>query len=69
MIKIAGVVNVIDIIYKTKRKMCKSLKKSTFILFGSVLPKWNYWAVPQNAVAQVGAMPGFVFNRLAGSLP
>lgn len=42
------VVNLIHTVYKTGRKVCESFKKNMPILFDSVLPKWNYCAVPQN---------------------
>ena len=42
------VVNLLSTIYKTGRKVCESFKKHMPILFDSILPKWNYRAVPQN---------------------
>ena len=43
------VVNLIKTVYKTGRKVCESFKKNMPIIFDSILPKWNYRAVPQNA--------------------
>ena len=42
-------VNLIKTVYKTGRKVCESFKKNMPIIFDSILPKWNYRAVPQNA--------------------
>ena len=42
------VVNLIKTVYKTGRKVCESFKKNIPIIFDSILPKWNYRAVPQN---------------------
>jgi hypothetical protein len=42
------VVNLITTVYKTGRKVCESFKKNMPIIFDSILPKWNYRAVPQN---------------------
>ena len=43
------VVNLITTVYKTGRKVCESFKKNMPIIFDSILPKWNYRAVPKNA--------------------
>jgi hypothetical protein len=43
------VVNLIDTVYKTGRKVCENFKKNMPILFDSVLPKWNYRAIPQKS--------------------
>ena len=43
------VVNLIKTVYKTGRKVCDSFKKNMPIIFDSILPKWNYRAIPQNA--------------------
>ena len=42
-------VNLIKTVYKTGRKVCKSFKENIPIIFDSILPKWNYRAVPHNA--------------------
>ena len=42
-------VNVITSVYKTGRKVCENFKMNMPLLFDSILPKWNYRAVPQNA--------------------
>ena len=42
-------VNLIKTVYKTGRRVCESFKKNMPIIFDSILPKWNYRAVPQNA--------------------
>jgi hypothetical protein len=42
------VVNLIKTVYKTGQKVCESYKKNMPITFDSILPKWNYRAVPQN---------------------
>lgn len=40
------VVNVIDKIYQTGRKVAAGFKESMHIVFDPFLPKWNYTAVP-----------------------
>ena len=40
------VVNVIDKIYETARKVAKGFKETMKIIFDEYLPKWNYPAVP-----------------------
>jgi hypothetical protein len=40
------VVNVIDKVYQTGRKVAEGFKESMRIVFDAVLPKWNYTAVP-----------------------
>lgn len=40
------VVNVIDKIYETGRKVAKGFKETMKIIFDEYLPKWNYRAVP-----------------------
>lgn len=40
-------VRVIDQLYETGRKVSDAFKKNMPIVFEPVLPKWNYWAVPQ----------------------
>jgi hypothetical protein len=42
-------VNLITTVYKTGRKVCENFKMNMPLLFDSLLPKWNYRAVPQNA--------------------
>jgi Rhodopirellula transposase DDE domain len=42
------VVNLITTVYKTGRKVCENFKKNMPIKFDSILPKWNYQAIPQN---------------------
>jgi hypothetical protein len=39
-------VNVIDKVYQTGRKVAEGFKESMRIVFDTVLPKWNYTAVP-----------------------
>jgi hypothetical protein len=40
-------VRVIDKLYETGRKVSDAFKQNMPIVFEPVLPKWNYWAVPQ----------------------
>jgi len=40
-------VRVIDKLYETGRKVSDTFKQSLPIVFEPVLPKWNYWAMPQ----------------------
>ncbi|MEG4514294.1 ISAzo13 family transposase, partial [Microcoleus sp. F6_B4] len=40
------VVNVIDKIYQTGRKVAKGFKETMTIIFDDYLPNWNYRAVP-----------------------
>jgi hypothetical protein len=40
-------VRVIDKLYETGRKVSDAFKQNMPIVFEAVLPKWNYWAVPQ----------------------
>jgi hypothetical protein len=40
------VVNVLDKIYKTGRKVADGFKNTMKIIFDEYLPKWNYRAVP-----------------------
>ena len=40
------VVNVIDKVYQTGRKVAEGFRESRRIVFDAVLPKWNYTAVP-----------------------
>lgn len=40
-------VRVIDKLYKTGRKVSEHFKKKMPIVFEPILPKWNYWAMPQ----------------------
>ena len=40
------VVNVLDKIYKTGRKVAEGFKETMKIIFDEYLPKWNYRAVP-----------------------
>jgi hypothetical protein len=42
------VVNVLDKIYKTGRKVADRFKNTMKIIFDEYLPKWNYRAVPTN---------------------
>ena len=42
------VVNVLDKIYKTGRKVADGFKNTMKIIFDEYLPKWNYRAVPTN---------------------
>ena len=41
-------VNLMPSVYKTGRKVCKKFKQNMPLLFDSILPRWNYRAVPQN---------------------
>nr|CAD5953376.1 Transposase [Planktothrix pseudagardhii]CAD5985656.1 Transposase [Planktothrix pseudagardhii] len=41
------VVNVVDQVYQTGRKVTDHFKKTLKIVFDEYLPKWNYRAVPQ----------------------
>jgi hypothetical protein len=41
------VVNVVDQVYQTGRKVTDNFKKTLKIIFDEHLPKWNYRAVPQ----------------------
>lgn len=41
------VVNVVDQVYQTGRKVTAHFKKTLKIVFDEYLPKWNYRAVPQ----------------------
>ena len=41
-----SLVNVIDKIYETGRKVAKGFKETMKIIFDEYLPKWNYRAVP-----------------------
>jgi hypothetical protein len=45
------IVNLITTVYKTGRKVCKNFKENMPIIFDSLLPKWNYRAIPQIGVA------------------
>ena len=40
------VVNVLDKVYKTGRKVAEGFKETMKIIFDEYLPKWNYRAVP-----------------------
>jgi hypothetical protein len=40
-------VRVIDKLYETGRKVSEAFKKKMPIVFEPILPKWNYWAMPQ----------------------
>jgi hypothetical protein len=40
------VVNVLDKIYETGRKVANGFKETMKIIFDEYLPKWNYRAVP-----------------------
>ncbi len=42
------VVNLIETVYKTGRKVCEDFKDNMRIIFDDVLPKWNYRAIPQH---------------------
>ena len=44
---LAVTVRVIDKLYAIGRKVSQAFKKKMPIVFEPVLPKWNYWAVPQ----------------------
>ena len=39
-------VNILDKVYATGKKVAKGFKKTMRILFDDFLPKWNYRAVP-----------------------
>ena len=39
-------VNILDKVYATGKKVAKDFKKTMRILFDDFLPKWNYRAVP-----------------------
>ena len=40
------VVNMLDKIYETGRKVAKGFKETMKIIFDEYLPKWNYRVVP-----------------------
>ena len=40
-------VRVLDKLYETGRKVSDAFKQNMPIVFEPVLPKWNYWVVPQ----------------------
>ena len=40
-------VRVLDKLYEGGRTVSEAFKKNMPIIFDPVLPKWNYWAVPQ----------------------
>ena len=42
-------VSILEKVYATGRKCAAGFKKSMKIVFDSVLPKWNYRAVPEPA--------------------
>ena len=44
---LAVTVRVVDKLYETGRKVSDAFKQHMPIVFDSVLPKWNYRAVPQ----------------------
>jgi hypothetical protein len=44
---LAVTVRVLDKLYETGRKVSDAFKQHMPIVFDPVLPKWNYWAVPQ----------------------
>lgn len=44
---LAVTVRVLDKLYETGRKVSDAFKQHMPIVFDTVLPKWNYWAVPQ----------------------
>jgi hypothetical protein len=44
---LAVTVRVLDKLYETGRKVSDAFKEQMPIVFDTVLPKWNYWAVPQ----------------------
>lgn len=44
---LAVTVRVLDKLYATGRKVSDAFKQHMPIVFDTVLPKWNYWAVPQ----------------------
>lgn len=41
-------VNLTTTVYQTGRKVCENFKKNMPLLFDSILPKWNYRAVPRH---------------------
>ena len=41
-------VDIIDKVYHTGRKVAADFKENMRIVFDDYLPKWNYTAVPQN---------------------
>ena len=44
---LAVTVRVVDTRYETGRKVSDAFKQHMPIVFDTVLPKWNYWAIPQ----------------------
>ena len=40
-------VRVMEKLYETGRKVSEAFKKKMPIVFEPILPKWNYWAMPQ----------------------
>jgi hypothetical protein len=44
------VVNIIDTVYQTGRKVAENFKNSMRILFDDFLPQWNYRAIPSGTV-------------------
>lgn len=48
------VVRQLERVYQTGRKYTEGFKKSMKIVFDERLPKWNYTAVPQTGVPQMG---------------
>jgi hypothetical protein len=38
---------VLDTLYEGGRTVSEAFKKNMPIVFDTVLPKWNYWAIPQ----------------------
>ena len=40
-------VRVLDTLYDGGRTVTEALKKNMPIVFEKLLPKWNYWALPQ----------------------
>src|SRR3989449_3423029 len=47
-------VRVLDTLYEGGRTVSEAFKKNMPIVFDTVLPKWNYWAVPQGR--QIGML-------------
>jgi hypothetical protein len=45
--RVKTTVNVIRGLYETKREVVKGFKSNMKIVFDTLLPKWNYVAVPQ----------------------
>ena len=43
------IVNVMDKVYETGRKVAHSFKQQMPIIFDDLLPQWNYRAVPQTS--------------------